>query len=141
MTRQYEKPVHVDLPFGEALERFGQTKPHEVRQAMTDTREGRVRESDLVLPSLRLMSERPNGFITTSDLIAELEAVFNPSGRDAEIIPGRTDTYFSQKVRNLISHRNTENSFIKNGFADHDEADKGLRITDAGRKLLKTLGG
>ncbi len=103
--------------------------------------EERVHETDLVVPALRLMAEQPGGFIATSDLIVELESVFNPAGRDAEIIPGRSDTYFSQKVRNLISHRHNENSFIHNGYAEYDEQRHGLRITDAGRRLLRQLGG
>lgn len=101
----------------------------------------RVREGDLVVPALRVMSERPNGFITTADLIAELEHIFQPSGMDAEIIPGRSDTYFSQKVRNLISHRNNQNSFISNGYADYDDVREGLTITDNGRGLLQELHG
>ncbi len=103
--------------------------------------DGRICESDLVLPALRLMAERPGGFIGTSDLIAELAEVFNPTGMDAQIIPGRSDTYFSQKVRNLVSHRNAANSFIANGYAEYVGRRRGLRITDAGRELLERLGG
>jgi hypothetical protein len=66
---------------------------------------GRVRERDLVIPALRLAESRPGGFMSTSDLIAELAEIFNPTGLDAQILDGRQDTYFSQKVRNLISHR------------------------------------
>ena len=102
---------------------------------------GIVHESDLVIPALRLMSERADGFISTSDLINELEAIFNPTGRNAEIIEGRADTFFSQKVRNLVSHRNSENSFIKNGYAEYDPDNEGLRITDAGQRLLDQLSG
>lgn len=101
----------------------------------------RVTEPDLVIPALRIMSTRPDGFILTSDLIVELEHVFNPTGRDAEIIPGRSDTYFSQKVRNLISHRTNANSFISNGYADYDDERRGLSITESGRDLLRRLGG
>jgi hypothetical protein len=97
-----------------------------------------IAESDLVLPSLRLAAAR-GGEITTSDLIKALTLIFNPTGKDAEIIPGRSDTYFSQKVRNLISHRDQETSFIHNGYADY--TGDGIRITDAGRALLKSVGG
>jgi hypothetical protein len=98
-----------------------------------------ISESDLVMPSLRLAATRPTGEIETSDLIPELSDLFNPTGKDAEIIPGRKDTYFSQKVRNLISHRTGETSFIANGYADYTGS--GIKITDSGRKLLKSLGG
>jgi len=106
---------------------------------MTDRNTQGIAESDLVLPSLRLAAGRPGGEISTSDLIRELTEIFNPSGKDADIIPGRKDTYFSQKVRNLISHRDQETSFIHNGYADY--TGDGIRITDAGRKLLKSVGG
>lgn len=106
---------------------------------MTDRNTQGVAESDLVMPSLRLAANSPGGEIRTSDLIKELTDLFNPSGKDAEIIPGRNDTYFSQKVRNLISHREQETSFIKNGYADY--SGDGIRITDAGRALLKSVGG
>ena len=99
----------------------------------------RIKEIDLVVPSLRL-AETNGGFIATANLIIELEGIFQPSGQDSEIIHGRSDTYFSQKVRNLISHRHGENSFIHNGYADYDEEQHGIRITDSGVKLLRKLG-
>jgi hypothetical protein len=101
--------------------------------------ERRIAETDLVVPALRLASERPNGEISTAALITELEEMFNPTGRDAEIIAGRHDTHFSQKVRNLISHRNSPSSFIANGYAEY--TGDGIRITDQGRQLLRNLGG
>lgn len=103
--------------------------------------DGLVHESDLVLPALRLAANQPGGFIATSDLIVELEELFQPKGRDAEITEGRSDTRFSQKVRNLVSHRTTENNFIHNGYADYDSERRGIVITKAGRDLLKRLNG
>lgn len=64
----------------------------------------RVTESQLILPALYLMAKRKDGYITTTELISQLTDVMHPVGLDAEIIQGRTDTYFSQKVRNLKSH-------------------------------------
>jgi len=156
-TGKREKPFRLDMDFGEALQRLAQTDPRELessdlpagRKPML-TKEAaptmpnpsdRVRESDLVLPTLRLAAARQGGFISTSNLIRELEDLFQPGGADAEILAERSDTYFSQKVRNLISHKRSSNSFIANGYADHDEEREGIQITDAGRKLLKMLGG
>jgi hypothetical protein len=138
-NRKYDEPLHINMKFGEALQRFAQTKPHEVTRAMAESKDGRVCESDLVVPALRFMSERKDGLITTSELITELESLFNPTGKDAEIIEGRSDTHFSQKVRNLVSHKSS--NFIANGFAEHDTKKHGIRITDEGRDLLKKLGG
>lgn len=137
--KKYDPPLKIDMPFGEALECFAQTKPHEVVGVMAENKDGQVCESDLVLPALRFMAERKGGFIATSDLILELESLFNPTGKDAEIIAGRSDTHFSQKVRNLVSHKT--NNFIAHGYAEHDATRHGLRITDAGRDLIKKLGG
>lgn len=30
MARKYEKPLHLDMPFDEALRRFGKTDPKEI---------------------------------------------------------------------------------------------------------------
>lgn len=93
---------------------------------------GRVSEPDLVVPALRAMLARPGGFISTTDLIGELENLFQPIGKDAAIIPERADTYFSQKVRNLISHR----TLTKNGAARYDKNRRGYEITDVGIATL-----
>jgi len=97
-----------------------------------------ISETDLVIPALRLAASKAQWEITTSELIEELAELFQPSGKDAEIIPGRKDTYFSQKVRNLISHRTGDGSFIANGFADYTGS--GIHLTDPGMDLLKSLG-
>lgn len=96
----------------------------------------RVSEPELVVPALRAMAARPNGFISTSDLIGELEVIFQPSGKDAEIIPERADTYFSQKVRNLVSHR----TLTKGGVAKYDKNRRGYQITDVGVISLRGVG-
>ncbi len=65
----------------------------------------RIQEKSLILPALYVISKK--GSATTSDLIKELTIIFNPTGEDAEILSGRHDTKFSQKVRNLVSHRDS----------------------------------
>lgn len=60
-------------------------------------------EPELILPALKLLSRYKAGLSTTR-LIEELTKTLRPTGHDAEIVPGRRDTYFSQKVRNLKSH-------------------------------------
>lgn len=57
----------------------------------------RIKESELVLPALFLMSGRNNGSITTAELIPELENIMHPSGIDMEIINNRKDTFFLKK--------------------------------------------
>jgi len=45
-----------------------------------------------------------NKGIRTSELIDEARRIMKPDGEDLEILDGRNDDKFSQKVRNLKSH-------------------------------------
>lgn len=62
----------------------------------------RISERDLVPTALNVIREKPG--IRTSELIKELSRIHKPTGEDLEILHGRNDTKFSQKVRNLKSH-------------------------------------
>lgn len=95
----------------------------------------RIRERDLVIPALRAVADA-GGEITTTLLIEVLTHEFEPSGTDAEILDGRHDTYFSQKVRNLISHRDVSTSMFTKGYATYDAGRESIRITDAGLAFL-----
>lgn len=91
----------------------------------------RVAESELVIPALIIMASRDNGEVATSDLIEALEKVFEPCDEDMEILEGRNDTKFSQKVRNLKSHKTIKTK----GLAE--EIDGGFRITDKGKEYIR----
>jgi hypothetical protein len=91
---------------------------------------GRIPESTLVIPALECIYDA-GGQITTTDLIRRLEDWFQPEGEDDEILDGRADTKFSQKVRNLKSHKTLE----KAGYAI--EIDDGFELTEAGKKLVE----
>jgi hypothetical protein len=95
----------------------------------------RVRERDLVIPALRAAAVH-DGIISTTQLIDVLTQEFEPSGIDAEILEGRNDTYFSQKVRNLISHRETGTSMFTKGYATYDAGAECIMLTEAGRAFL-----
>ncbi len=93
-----------------------------------------ISESQLVLPALYVLQNN-GGIATTTILINEIRELLNPSGHDAEIIDGRNDDYYSQKVRNLKSH----NTLIKLGFASY--ANRAYSLTPQGYKyLVKNLG-
>lgn len=92
---------------------------------------GRIPESALVLPALECIYEA-GGKLSTAGLIDRLEKRFQPEGEDLEILDGRADTKFSQKVRNLKSHKTLE----KAGYAI--EVDDGFELTDAGRTLVES---
>ena len=127
------------MDFGEALARFGNTNPKELKTKMTEHVDGLIHESDLTLPILRLLAAAPNGFLETSQLIAELEALFKPDGKDAELLEGRNDTHFSQKERNVVSHRDSAKNPIRKGWIDYHEEAKGLKITKAGIGVLESF--
>ena len=87
-------------------------------------------ESELIRPALECIARL--GSATTTDLIEELTASMSPEGHDAEIIDNRNDTFFSQKVRNLVSHRETNGMDVLTDFED------GIyTLTDAGRSFLE----
>lgn len=96
----------------------------------------RISEGELVVPTLRILEISNRTWTTTTELIARLTELFAPSGTDAEILQGRSDTYLSQQVRNLILHRNQPMSFISRGLAEYDAARHGLRIS-----AFRTLNG
>lgn len=95
---------------------------------------GRIRERDVVIPALRAAAARSNSHIPTPELINELTLEFQPEGQDAEILDGRSDSKFSQIVRNIISHRDTTGSIFSRGYAVYEN--DGICVTDAGRKFL-----
>lgn len=95
----------------------------------------RVPERDLIIPALRA-TEANGGEIRMSRLIDVLTDELDPSGVDAEILDGRHDTYFSQKVRNLVSHRDADKSMFTQGYATYHPSTESIRITDAGRAFL-----
>jgi len=97
-------------------------------------------ESDLIIPTLNYLLLNKESGLTTSQLISLLSQELEISGRDAEIIRGRSDTYFSQKVRNLVSHRTLDGK----GLASYESVGRdGLhKITGKGEKyLLENING
>ncbi len=96
----------------------------------------RIREKDTYVPILRLLDDAPDGFLKTADLIKALEMMMNPKGEDAIILAGRSDTRFSQIVRNVVSHRDSPKNLIGMGCVDYDKTKRGLRITTTGRFAL-----
>ncbi|MCR8548785.1 hypothetical protein M4578_13185 [Salipiger sp. P9] len=73
------------------------------------------------------------GTLTTTDLIQILTDRMQPTGHDAQIADGRGDTYFSQKVRNLVSHRHQATGLQARGLADYQAEQESWTITAAGR--------
>ena len=100
----------------------------------------RISENQLILPSLFLMSLAPSKSLTTSELIPKLRDLLKPSGEDLEILAGRNDDKFSQKVRNLKAH----NTFERYGVAEYNNGvftinDKGLKYLQENMDKLRYL--
>ena len=76
-------------------------------------------EFELIPFSLKVILNAPDG-IETKHLIIELRKLMNPNEEDLEILSNRSDDKFSQKVRNLKSHKTLENKgfveFYNNKF-------------------------
>ena len=90
----------------------------------------RIEEKTLILPALYIICR--DGSVSTSDLIAELTAVFRPTGEDAVILADRSDTKFSQKVRNLKSHRSGNGMAVYTNLS----SDGRYTLTPAGERYL-----
>lgn len=87
-------------------------------------------ENDLIFPALQLLNQALHRGLSTTQLIEKLRERLQPIGHDREIIEGRNDDYFSQKVRNLKSH----NTLTNKGLAVYISGY--WAITTAGKKYL-----
>ena len=92
-------------------------------------KEKRVKETEIIKPALRIITDNPG--INTSRLIEELQKVVELYPGDKEILKGRNDTKFSQIVRNLISHKDT-NRFGKCINDRQDGRNTGFYINEIG---------
>lgn len=93
----------------------------------------RISERDLVLPALFCIET--SGEISTSALADCLRAMLRPHGEDLEILAGRSDDKFSQKVRNLRSHETLE----RDGLAIYESRGRQgyWRISELGKGYLE----
>ncbi len=89
-------------------------------------------ESDFVYPAIIALGKN-SGEMSTTELISVLTEMLQPDGEDVDIISGRSDTYFSQKVRNLKAHKTLE----KLGFAK--VTDDGWALTEKGDNLYAQM--
>ncbi len=90
----------------------------------------RISEDELIDPVLFELNKYKNG-LTTGQIISLLTEELQPSGEDIEILFGRRDTRFSQKVRNLISHKTIL------PYVDYDSNSSLWKINENGIGRLK----
>lgn len=98
-----------------------------------------ITEETIRNEAINELNNSKSGTLTTTELIELLEDRLKPTGKDAELARDRSDTYFSQKVRNLVSHRNQSTGLVTTGMATYDANIEGWTITDAGREFAGQL--
>jgi len=91
-------------------------------------------EHELILPALDIIDRNPG--IDTSDLILQLVKVLSPDGVDLEILAGRNDTKFSQKVRNLVSHHTLDQKGRGYTFSEKEGRNWFHTLSQKGREYL-----
>lgn len=87
-------------------------------------------ENDLIPFALEIINQNNDG-IDTKNLLIQLRIKMNPKGEDTESLLNRPDDKFSQKVRNLKSHKTLE----KKGYTDF--LNNKFYITQHGLDFLK----
>lgn len=99
----------------------------------------RYTENEVRNETMKLLLKVHGQTLTTSELIGRLSKSLTPAGKDADIMMNRSDTYFSQKVRNLVSHRSQSTGLKARGLADYDKHSESWTLTKAGRHHAATL--
>ena len=101
-----------------------------------------ISESDLVLPTLMLLSRSREG-LNTSQLIEQLQEALHPAGDELTLLAGRRDTKFSQKVRNLTSHDTLTTDGLASRMTGRNQpfiiTDKGRALYDKNKDSLNAL--
>lgn len=72
-----------------------------------------IKENQLIEATKQILRSEKN--ITITELRNRLKVTFCPQGDDLNILKNRNDLAFDQKVRNIVSHRET------NGLAEFAE--------------------
>ncbi|WP_241771563.1 DNA damage-inducible protein D [Acetobacter aceti] len=93
-------------------------------------------KADLWKYALLVMATRDDGFITTTELIAELPKYIAIPDEHGDVLRSRRDSKFSQIVRNLKSHRKSHTNFIFCGYAENIPG--GFLITERGREFVQS---
>ncbi len=96
-------------------------------------------ESDLIVPVLSLLAEAGEQGMTTTEIKDTLLNQLELSEEDLRILSGRSDSHFSQQVRNLVSH----DTLTRKNLARYEPGRPSGRfwITKKGREYLSEHSG
>lgn len=102
-------------------------------------KQSKILEIDILVPTLRHLAESAKGCLSTAELTAMLEALFQPTDVNA-VLNANGLSAFSQIVRNTVSNRHVGKNLINRGFATYNENSRQICITQRGRELLAEIG-
>lgn len=94
-------------------------------------------ERILYIPALIMFNEF--GEMSTSELIQLLTDAFEPIGHDSEILSGRNDTYFSQKVRNISRSRKELEEYVDYSRNHWKIKGEGIKFLDDNSDLIEEV--
>ena len=106
---------------------------------MSKSKPNRSSESDISIAALEVARDRPNGWVSTTQLKKMIPQHVTLTAEDLEDSSTRDgEQLWHQIVGNIVSHRTTEGNIVAEGYAIY--IDNGIRITPAGLDHLKKLG-
>ena len=94
---------------------------------------GKVTDFNLIAPALSIINLEKNNIISTSKLINNLKLFSNIPETEREILKNRSDDKFSQKIRNLISHKVLEKYNLAKSSRNN------IELTNHGKRLGKFI--
>ena len=94
----------------------------------------KVTDYNLIAPAIKIINSQNKNTITTSKLINDLKLMSIIPEDEKSILKNRSDDKFSQKIRNLISHKVLENYNLAKSSIPH--ADTKFEYTKIGPTLV-----
>lgn len=100
------------------------------------SKEGRTGEREIGLAVLKYLNTVPGGEATIAEIKKHIAKHFPLTAADQEDSETRrNEQVWEQQVRNLVSHRETDDNVINDGLLSYRP--RRLAITDAGRSYVK----
>lgn len=97
-----------------------------------------VSENEIAFAVLQIAARQQNGIATFDQIRREMPSLVRLSTADTQPSPTRpNEQMWEQRVRNIKSHDQSEGNYIFEGYLEH-VPDSGYRITDAGRRMLRS---
>lgn len=93
----------------------------------------KVNDYNLIAPAINTIYSQNSQFVSTSKLIDSLRIVSLIPSEEKEILMNRSDDKFSQKIRNLISHKVLENYNLA------EISKNKIELTNHGKRLGKFI--